>query len=141
MLCLVKGLEGREADGVSVCLCVCTAWQEKGGRRWTGGSYLFVLPSRRVREQIKGFSWWGAGGSGGLADLKLSGHLHPRSLMKANEREQVREIKTLSFLSGKSHRSATRQTRSSFLFGRSMRGRVGGLGGRKTKTGSHVLTQ
>ena len=42
--------------GGCMCVCVClwTWWWQGGGRR--GGSYLFVLPSRRVREQIKGFS-------------------------------------------------------------------------------------
>lgn len=63
---------------VRVCARLGSRRGEGGGG--PGGSYLFVLPSRRVREQIKGFSSWGAGGSGGLADLKLSGHLHPRFL-------------------------------------------------------------
>lgn len=53
MSCLVMGLRGVR-EGLYVCVCVWTGWWQGGGRR--GGSYLFVLPSRRVREQIKGFS-------------------------------------------------------------------------------------
>lgn len=39
---------------------VCVLGTRKGGGI-QGGSYLFVLPSRRVREQIKGFSSGGWG--------------------------------------------------------------------------------
>lgn len=37
---------------------VCVLGSSKGGGI-QAGSYLFVLPSRRVREQIKGFSLGG----------------------------------------------------------------------------------
>lgn len=47
--------------GGCVSVCVLGGRSEGGGR---GGSYLFVLPSRRVREQIKGFSSQGQGARG-----------------------------------------------------------------------------
>lgn len=54
----------------SVCVCVCVLGTRKGGGI-QGGSYLFVLPSRRVREQIKGFSLGlGGGVEGGLHRLQ-----------------------------------------------------------------------
>lgn len=52
-----------------MCVCVLgsTGEKEEEGGGGVGSSYLFVLPSRRVREQIKGFSFWGerGGGTGG----------------------------------------------------------------------------
>ena len=61
------GARGRlGGGGVDLHARVCGAGgrkeEEEGGQvGWRGGSYLFVLPSRRVREQIKGFSLGGGG--------------------------------------------------------------------------------
>lgn len=70
---------------------VCVLGTIKGGGR-QGGSYLFVLPSRRVREQIKGFNSGGlqagvGGWGGGTQALTI--------YIKHNE--EVTDIKKFSF--------------------------------------------
>lgn len=70
-------------------LCVCVLGTGKGGGI-QGGSYLFVLPSRRVREQIKGFILGGGGG------VRVEGVTQASSIyIKHNE--EVTDIKKFSF--------------------------------------------
>lgn len=74
---------------------VCALGSRRGGGG-PGGSYLFVLPSRRVREQIKGFSLgrWGNTPRPFTSLLDEGKHM-----------EELGEIKTNSFVSEKSHHS------------------------------------
>lgn len=71
---------------------VCVLGTIKGGGR-QGGSYLFVLPSRRVREQIKGFN------SGGLRAwvVVVVGGDTQASTIYIKHNEEVTDIKKFSF--------------------------------------------
>lgn len=56
---------------------------------------MFVLPSRRVREQIKGFNWWwwwwgGCGRGWGWGDTQAS-------TIYIKHNEEVTDIKKFSF--------------------------------------------